>query len=160
MSPNSSWRWRSRWAACLGAGLLALAVPPAAQVVVPAKLFNDAAASQLLNQIRDGLVEHNSQKMLGAFDLARMKQGPAFKQQVIAFLGQTDSIRVHFNILETAVVEAKGTALVEIEMEADPRDDNLPPVHKKAQLRLTAENSAGSWKFTELEPLSFFSTQP
>jgi hypothetical protein len=48
---------------------------------------------------------------------------------------------------------------VEAEMEADPRDNGLP-VHKRARLTLIAEKSKGGWKFTGVEPRSFFSLQP
>jgi hypothetical protein len=49
-------------------------------------------------------------------------------------------------------------ATVDLEMEADLRDDNRPPVRKQARLRFVAVKSADGWKFTDVQPRSFFST--
>jgi hypothetical protein len=45
-------------------------------------------------------------------------------------------------------------------MEAAPRDDNAPTVHKQERLRFTAANTSAGWKFTDVEPRAFFSLQP
>src|SRR5947209_16919743 len=50
--------------------------------------FTDRTASQLLDQIKQGLESRISKKALNAFDLSRMNGGPAFKNQVTAMLNQ------------------------------------------------------------------------
>jgi len=145
--------------------LLAAFLPISAQDKSPAATANDAAfdtkiASQLLSQVREGLEGRSQKKMFSTFDLAHMSNGPLFKQQVIGFFNQTDAIRVHLNLVEVT----GSRVLVDAELEADPRDNSLP-VHKRARLTLTAEKSpagkgASQWKFTSIEPRSFFSLQP
>lgn len=146
-------------AAGLACMLCSSAVLPAVQGLQQDS-FTDRAASQLLNQIADALVAHNQKKMLGAFDTAKMTDGPLFRQQINSFFAQTGTIRVHFNLVQATMENEKGLATVDVEMEADRRDDSLPPVHKQAQLRLVAEESAAVWKFTEVQPRTFFSIQP
>lgn len=128
----------------------------------PKETLTYQAASQLLDQIGSGLTSYDQKKILGAFDLTKMTNGPLFRMQISTLLAQTSRIRVHYNLLEVAMEGERGVASVEIEMEADSRDVNVLvlPLYKQAQLRLVAVNSAGGWKFIEVQPRSFFSTQP
>jgi hypothetical protein len=119
--------------------------------------FTTRDAAKLLDQIGAGLVGHNRQKTLAAFDLARMSDGQLFEQQITSFLAHTGIIRVHFNGIDAGMEEGKGVASVDFEMDAEQRDDSLPPVRKQARLRLVAENTAAGWKLTDLQPRSFFS---
>jgi hypothetical protein len=158
--------------ATLGAALLWLpaqgALPQAKQPAPPVKEnpFTDHTASQLLDQLTAGLVEHNQRKMLGAFDLSKMTDGPLFRQQVTAFFAQTGNVRFHFNILEVSTDRSdgsngsKGIALVAAEMDAEVREAITPPLRKQAKLRFVAESGPGGWKFTDVQPRAFFSTQP
>jgi hypothetical protein len=120
--------------------------------------FNDRAATQLLNQITEALVSHNQKKMLEAFDIPKMTDGALFRQQITSLFQQTGVIRVHFNHDQAAMEDGKGVATVDLEMEADLRDDTRPPVRKQARLRFVAEKSADGWKFTDVQPRAFFST--
>lgn len=125
--------------------------------------FTLKTASQLLEQLTAGLVAHNQRKMLGAFDLSKMPDGPLFRQQVTAFFAQTGNVRFHFNILEVATDESnglKGTAEVTAEMDAEVREAITPPLRKQGKLRFVAENGPSGWKFTDVQPRAFFSTQP
>lgn len=129
-----------------------------AQNAPPQDVFRVADASKLLRQINDGLINGKAGKFLSAFDLARMTDGQLFKQQVTSFLSHTDSIRTHLNLTETAMDGEQGTATVEAELEADPRDGNTPTLHKQATLHFVAEHTSAGWKFTDVQPRSFFST--
>jgi hypothetical protein len=122
--------------------------------------FTDRDASLLLSQIADGLGGHNARKMLGAFDIGKMTGGPAFRQQVSSFFSQTATIRAHFNLVQTGLEQGRNFATVDAEIEAAPLDDRLPPIHKQAQLRFLAEGSDGAWKFTDVQPRTFFSSAP
>ena len=133
---------------------------PTAALPVPQDAFTEREASQLLNQIAGALAAHNQKKMLDAFDLNKMTDGARFRQQINSFFAQTGIIRAHFNLLHAGPEDGKSVATADFEMEAGLRDDSLPPVRKQAQLRLVAERSADGWKFTDIEPRSFFSTQP
>jgi hypothetical protein len=156
-------------AAVLGAALLGFpaqgARPQAKQPAQPAKenSFTEHTASQLLDQLTAGLVEHNQKKMLGAFDLSKMPDGPLFRQQVTAFFAQTGNVRFHFNILEVSTDGSngsKGFAEVAVEMDAEVREAITPPLRKQATLRFVAESGPAGWKFTDVQPRAFFSTQP
>ncbi len=65
--------------------------------------FDAQAASRLLLQLSEALQGHSQKQFLGLFDLDRMKDGPLFQQQINSFFGQTDSIRVHLNLVDTSL---------------------------------------------------------
>jgi hypothetical protein len=119
--------------------------------------FTDRVAARLLDQVKEGLEGRMVKKALGSFDLSRMTGGPAFKNQVTAFLNQYETVRIHFNLLETSTTGAEASATVDVEMEENLPGDVSAPVHKHAQLRFVAQNGSKGWKFTDVQPRSFFS---
>ena len=130
---------------------------PAPQGKDDPSAFTDRVAAQLLDQVREGLQSRISKKTLGAFDLSRMSGGPAFKNQITALLNQYESVRIHFNLIETSTTGAEATALVDVEMEGNLPGDVSAPIHKHAQLRFVAQSGAKGWKFIDVQPRSFFS---
>jgi hypothetical protein len=122
-----------------------------------AAAFTDQIAAQLLDQIKDGLQSRNVKRTLDTFDLSRMSGGPAFRNQITALLNQYESIRIHFNLIETSPNGAEGAAVVDVELEENLPNDVSAPVHKRAQLRFVAQNGPKGWKFTDVQPRSFFS---
>lgn len=126
----------------------------------PESSFTGATAASLLDQIASALVAHSPGRMLAAFDLSKMTDGPLFKQQTTVFFRQTEIIRVHFNQIETSMEAGKGLVTVQAEIDAEPSDVRMPALHKQAQLRLVAEPSGRGWKFSDVQPRTFFSIQP
>lgn len=141
----------------LSACIISPTVLPA-QTTPPQNVFAVGDASKLLRLMNDGLVNGKAGKFLSAFDLARMTDGQLFKQQVTAFFSHTDSIRTHFNLSEAAMAGERGTATVEAELEADPQAGNTPPLRRQATLHFLAEHTPAGWKFTDVQPRTFFST--
>ena len=84
------------------------------------KAFDAQTASRLLLQLSEALQGHSQKQFLGLFDLDRMKDGPLFQQQINSFFGQTDSIRVHLNLMDTSLDGDKANLAVDAEMEAAP----------------------------------------
>jgi hypothetical protein len=62
-------------------------------------------------------------------------------------------------VVRAAVENGVGAADVDVEMEATPRDNSVP-VHKQNRLKFEASDGPSGWKFTALQPRSFFSLQP
>jgi hypothetical protein len=141
----------------------AAVLPPAQRGANPApkpeaNVFNDHIAAGLLNQIGGALAARNQRQMLSVFDVDKMNEGPLFRRQIASFFAETVTVRTHFNLVQATMEDGNGVATVDAEMEADRRDDRLPPIHKQGQLRFVAEKSAAGWKFTDVQPRTFFST--
>jgi hypothetical protein len=139
---------------CVAGFSLGQSVPTPSQDDTAA--FTTQTATDLLNQVREGLEGHMQKQMLDAFDLSRMSGGQAFKNQVIAFLDHNDSVRIHFHVREASTQEGKGITVVDVEMELEQNNSTKPPVRRKAQLRFIAENGGHGWKFTDVQPRTFF----
>ena len=141
--------------------MMALMLPasqPAAPQSSPQQgAFTVRDGSRLLRQMNDALVTRDARKFVACFDLERMSDGELFGQQVASFIAHTDSIRLHFNITEATVDGDKGGLTVDAEMEAEPRDGEGLPLHKQATLQFVAEHESAGWKFTDVQPRSFFS---
>jgi hypothetical protein len=118
--------------------------------------FDAETASRLLLQLNEALQGHSQKQFLALFDLTRMKDGPLFKQQITSFFSQTDSIRVHLNLSETAQDGDRATMAVEAEMEAQPSNGS-PAARRNERLNFVVANAGTSWKFVDLQPRSFFS---
>ena len=118
--------------------------------------FDAQIASRLLLQLSEALQGHSQKQFLAHFDLAKMKDGALFRQQVNSFFAQTESIRVHLNLGETSLDGDKASIAVEAEMEAEPKNGGAI-ARRNERLNLVVANTGNSWKFVELQPRSFFS---
>ena len=118
--------------------------------------FDAQTASRLLMQLSEALQGHSQKQFLGLFDLDRMKDGPLFKQQINSFFGQTDSIRVHLNLVDTSLDSDKANLAVDAEMEAAPSNGGAPE-RRNERLNFVVARVGDSWKFVDVQPRSFFS---
>jgi len=117
--------------------------------------FDAQVASRMLLQLSEALQGHSQKQFLGLFDLDRMKDGPLFKQQINSFFGQTESIRVHLNLMDTSVDGDKSDLAVDAEMEAQPSNGGAP-ARRNERLTFTVAKVGDKWKFVEVQPRSFF----
>ena len=118
--------------------------------------FDQQSASRLLLQLSESLQGHSQKQFFALFDLARMKDGQLFKQQATSFFNQTESIRVHLNLVDTAVDGDKASIAVDAEMEAEPRNGG-PIARRNERLNFVVANTGNSWKFIDVQSRSFFS---
>jgi len=118
--------------------------------------FDAQVGSRMLLQLSEALQGHSQKQFLGLYDLDRMKDGPLFKQQINSFFGQTDSIRVHLNLVDTSFDGDKTKLAVDAEMEAQPSNGGAP-ARRNERLTFTLARAGDKWKFVEVQPRSFFS---
>ena len=118
--------------------------------------FDAEAASRLLLQLGEALQGHSQKQFLELFDLDKMKGGALFKQQINSFFAQTESIRVHLNLVDTSLDGDKANIAVDAEMEVQPSNGGVPS-RRKDRLNFVVANEGKSWKFVDLQPRSFFS---
>lgn len=118
--------------------------------------FDAQAASRLLLQLSESLQGHSQKQFLALFDLVKMKDGPLFKQQINSFFAQTESIRVHLNLVDTSMDGDKANIAVDAEMETEPVNGG-PIARKNERVNFVVAKAGNSWKFVDLQPRSFFS---
>ena len=118
--------------------------------------FDEQAGSRLLLQLTEALQGHSQKQLLDVFDLDKMKDGALFKQQINSFFSQTESIRVHLNLVETSLDGDKANIAVDAEMEAEPSNGG-PSSRRNERLYFVVASAGNRWKFIDLQPRSFFS---
>ncbi|MFL6388778.1 MAG: hypothetical protein ACJ71U_14945 [Terriglobales bacterium] len=118
--------------------------------------FDAQTASRLLLQLSEALQGHSQKQFLALFDLDRMKDGPLFQQQISSFFGQTDSVRVHLNLVDTSLAGDKANLAVDAQMEAAPSNGGAAE-RKNERLNFVVASQGNRWKFTDVQPRSFFS---
>jgi hypothetical protein len=119
--------------------------------------FSDAVASDVLQQLADGLEGHSERLMLSAFDDNKMDGYLNFEDQIEAFFRKYDSFRIHYRIAQATTEGDKGVVLVDLEMDEMPRSASVQPVRKRDQMRFEMERGKKGWKIVDLRPRSFFS---
>ena len=118
--------------------------------------FDAQTGSRMLLQLSESLQGHSQKQFLALFDLANMKDGPLFKQQTNSFFAQTESIRVHLNLVDTSMDGDKASVAVDAEMEAEPRNGGAVS-RRNERLNFVVAKAGDSWKFVDMQPRSFFS---
>jgi hypothetical protein len=124
----------------------------------PQNAFDAQAASRLLLRLSEALQGHSQKQFLALFDLDKMKDGALFRQQINSFFAQTESIRVHLNLVDTSIDGDKASLAVDAEMEAQPSNGGAP-ARRNERLNFMVARAGDNWKFADVQPRSFFSLQ-
>jgi hypothetical protein len=122
----------------------------------PAENFSDRDASTLLRQLSASLQGHSEKQFLALFDLAKMKGGPLFKQQIDSFFSQTESITVHANLAATNSAAETPSMSVDAEMETQPLNGGQA-TRRNERLTFTVARTGKDWKVIDVQPRGFFS---
>jgi hypothetical protein len=142
------------WAAANSHRLLVLLLLLACPVFAQSPAFSARDASTLLRRLGDALESHSRKDLLALFDFNQMKGGPLLKEQLNSFLSNSESIRVHLNLVETTEDQRM---TVDAEMEVQPANGGQA-WRRSQRLNFTIAARAGQgWKFIDVQPRSFFS---
>ena len=126
------------------------------RVEIAPEEFSESVADGLVQQMSQGLEDHNMRRMLSAFDGDSMDAYVNFQNQIAALFDRYDSFRVHFHITDSRAEGATGVVLVDFEIEEISRSSDTP-VRKNNQLRLEMKKGKKGWKIVDLKPRVFFS---
>jgi hypothetical protein len=124
--------------------------------VYDSTVFSQAVASNVLNDLRDGLEGHSQRLMLSAFDEDKMDGYLSFEDQIEALFQRYDSFRVHYSITQSTIEGPRGVVLVQWEMEEIPRTGG-PPQRRTGQIRFEMERGRKGWKIVDFNPRGIFS---
>jgi hypothetical protein len=117
--------------------------------------FSEADAQKPLSMVADGLVGHDPEKFLSAFDAERMGNYRAFAQQVRTFFSLYENFRVHYRILSVnqseCVQKCVGNASVEFAVEGDDAQRQMPGVTRDGEMRVSFQSGGDGWRITEID---------
>ena len=111
----------------------------------------------VLKELRRGLEEHSQHRAQSVFDAERFSNYLSFQDQLGQFFASYDPIVIRYRVLEAQLTGDDETALVELQMEADPPDGRGGvALRRDQQVRITLHHVGKSWKITDLRPREFF----
>jgi hypothetical protein len=114
--------------------------------------FPEAAMNKVLLGLKKGMEDHVESRFLSEFDANRMDGYLEFQEQVAQFFRQFGSFRFYSRILQTSVDEEKGVALVELQIEAAPRQESGTALRRDKQIRFELEHGKAGWKIVDFQP--------
>jgi SnoaL-like protein len=118
--------------------------------------FSDADAARVLDRFRQALESNNQRGLLKLFDAGKMRDYPAFRDQVAQFFDKYEAFQVQYRITQVSDEEHVGVALVDFQMEATPNEEASPNVRRQVQLRLVLAWEEKKWKIVDLAPRGLF----
>lgn len=95
--------------------------------------------------------------MLSVFDRDGMDGYLNFSDQIAALFQRVDAFRLHYTIEQATGEGAKGTGLVDFELEELPSTGNIEPILKHDQLTFEMVRGKKGWKIVDVSPRAFFS---
>ena len=139
--------------------LLCLAPGASAQVATgspAAHTFQEQDAVSVMDRFRQALESESRSRTLKLFDGSRMPGFAVFRDELAQFFGQYQAPRVGYHVTQVSQDGALGAIVAEVQMEALPVTDGLPPLHRRAQIRVVTSWDGKEWKIADLSPRSLF----
>lgn len=138
--------------------MIALAFPAIADgSQAPGEEFSNNVVSRLLQQVTQGFITHNQGQVLSAFDPARMKNYPQFRDNLAALFAKYENFRAAYRLRQSWPQGERGVIIAEFELEGSPLEEGSPPFRRSAQLRFEFERGRKGWRIVDVAPRGFFS---
>ncbi len=118
--------------------------------------LSDEVIRDVLDHLQRGIETHDLERVLDIFDRQNMKDFAQFQDQMVAFFRRYDSIRFRYQLLQVTSDKDSGSAIADIDMDADPSDILPTPQRRSTQMRFQLKRSPKGWKVVALKPADFF----
>ena len=118
--------------------------------------LSDEVVRDVLDHLQRGIETHDLERVLDIFDRQNMKDFAQFQDQMVAFFRRYDSVRFRYQLLQVTSDKDSGSAIADIDMDADPSDILPTPQRRSVQMRFELKRSPKGWKVVALKPADFF----
>jgi hypothetical protein len=151
--------WMRKLLICLG--LLAL-VPAAPAQHPPADQgpsISDEIIQQVLEPLRTGMQSQNIDLVLSVFDKQELDSYSDLGAHLRAFFQQISQLDLRYQLLQVTADKDRGSATVEMQMDALPYDATKFTVRRSARMRLQLKLGPKGWKIAGFTPEDFFNVE-
>ncbi len=135
--------------------LLAQSPVPTTPQLATGEAFSDQVMNRVLHDFQTGMQNHSSRRVLSGFDASHMDGYLQVESQVEQLFNRYDTFHIHYRILQTGMEGQKGMATVEMQLEADPRQDGAPSLRRDGQIHFEVLPSGKDWKIVDFQPRDF-----
>ncbi len=142
--------------------VLTLAAAAPAQQAPPADQglsVSDEVIQQVLEPLRTGMQTHNIQLVLSVFDKKELDGYSNLEGQLRAFYEHFSEVNLRYQLLQVAAENGRGSATVEMQMDALPYEPTHISVRRSVQMRLQLKLGAKGWKIAGFTPSDFFNVE-
>jgi hypothetical protein len=135
--------------------LLAQSPEPTPSQPANGEAFSDQVMNRVLHDFQKGMQDHSSRRVLSEFDASRMEGYLQVEGQIEQLFNRYDTFHIHYRILQTSTEGQKGMATVEMQLEADPRQDGAPSLRRDGQIHFELLRGEKDWKIVDFQPRDF-----
>ena len=137
-------------------GRAAVSTPAEPAQAEPAgRAFSDQVMNRVLHDFQKGMQDHSSRRVLSGFDASHMEGYLQVEGQIEQLFNRYDTFHIHYRILQTSLEGQKGMATVEMQLEADPRQDGAPSLRRDGQIHFELLRNEKDWKIVDFQPRDF-----
>ncbi|HUK74020.1 MAG TPA: hypothetical protein VLV47_00930 [Candidatus Bathyarchaeia archaeon] len=143
----------------LGFGLMAVLAQAAPAWQVPAAgapTVSDQVIQQVLEPLRLGMHTQNIQLVLSVFDKKELDSYSNLQGQLRAFFQQFSEVNLRYQLLQVTAENGRGSATVEMQMDALPYEPTEIAARRSVQMRLQLMLGPKAWKIAGFTPADFF----
>jgi hypothetical protein len=119
-------------------------------------VFAEADAVLVLGQMRQAFESDSRSRFLKLFDARRMPGYAVFRDEVYAFFEMYDLIQLNYHVTQVAMDGEFGGAMVDLTLEATPKEAGTPGVRRHVQARLVLAWDGKGWKIADMAPRDLF----
>ena len=117
---------------------------------------SDQIAKQVLEPLQTGLQDQNIQMVLSVFDKKELDGYSDLQGQLAAFYNLFDEVNFRYQLLQVSADKGRGSATVDMQMDALPYEPSHVPERRSVQMRLQLKLGPKGWKIAGFTPSDFF----
>jgi hypothetical protein len=116
----------------------------------------DQVIHDVLTSFQRGIETQNLDLVMGVFDQQDMKDYAQFREQMVVFFRQHDSVKFRYQLLQATADKDLAFAIADIDMDADPSDILPTQQRRSTQIRFQLKRGPKGWRVIGLRPSDFF----
>lgn len=118
--------------------------------------LSDEVVRDVLSSFQRAIETRNLDRLLATFDPEATPNYNDVRDQFAAFFRLHDNIKFRYQLLQVTADKDVAFATVDVEMDAQPRDDLPTEQRHSAQLRFQMKLTPKGWRLIGLKPMDFF----
>jgi hypothetical protein len=137
--------------------LTSLACAEAQQAPAPTPLtVSDQVVQQVLEPLKNGLQTQDIHLLMSLFDKQEQNGFSDLQGRLQAFYQVFDQVDFRYQLLQVTADKGRGSATVDMQMDALPYDVTHIPERRSVQMRLQLKLGPKGWKIAGFTPSDFF----
>ena len=118
--------------------------------------LTDQVVQQVLEPLQTGMQNQNIQQVMSVFDKKELNSYSDLQGHLEAFLQVFDEVNLRYQLLQVAAEKGRGSAIVDMQMDALPYEPTHIPERRSVQMRLQLKLGPKGWKIAGFTPSDFF----